>query len=287
MRMVGQPTRFAVLGLGEAGAAIAASLAAAGAEVAGYDPAVAALATVRCRPSAAAAVADADVVLSLTSAAAAEQVAAAAMPAARSGAVWADLNTAQPAAKLRLADLAGRHGLLFADVALLEAVPPRGIGTPSLAAGPGEADYARAVVGRGAPVEVIDGPPGAAAARKLIRSTVLKGLAAAILEALAAARAAGCEDWLRDGLATRFGASTVDRLVTGSHRHAVRRVAEMDAAAELLRGLGVQPHISTAARAVLADLAADQVAHRPPAGAMAPPAGAMAPPADPGPGDGR
>lgn len=248
-------TRFAVLGLGEAGAAIATTLAAT-AEVSGYDPGVPAVPGVRCPGTAAAAAEGADVLLSVNSAAVAEQVAAAAMPAARAGAIWADLNTAQPAVKQRLAALASGHGLLFADVALLEAVPPAGVGTPSLAAGPGAAGYAAAVTACGGVVEVVDGPPGAAAARKLIRSTVMKGLAAAVLEALAAARAAGCEGWLRDGLAAQFGAARVDRLVTGSHRHAVRRVAEMDAATELLRDLGVAPHVTAAARAVLADLAA-------------------------------
>ena len=40
--------------------------------------------------------------------------------------------------------------------------------------------------------------PGAAAARKLLRSVFMKGLAASCLESLRAARAAGCEDWMRE-----------------------------------------------------------------------------------------
>jgi 3-hydroxyisobutyrate dehydrogenase-like beta-hydroxyacid dehydrogenase len=50
-------------------------------------------------------------------------------------------------------------------------------------------------------VDVLPGPPGAAAARKLVRSVFYKGLAAAVTEALRAARAAGCEPWLRDNIA--------------------------------------------------------------------------------------
>ena len=41
-------------------------------------------------------------------------------------------------------------------------------------------------------VEVIDGPIGAAATRKLLRSVFYKGLAAAVVEALAAAERPAC-----------------------------------------------------------------------------------------------
>jgi hypothetical protein len=40
---------------------------------------------------------------------------------------------------------------------------------------------------------------------------------------------------------TRADASTVDRLVTGSRQHAVRREHEMEAAAQLLDSLGFPP----------------------------------------------
>ena len=101
----------------------------------------------------------------------------------------------------------------------------------------------------GATVDVLPGPPGTAAARKLVRSVFYKGLAAAIIEALRAARAAGCEPWLRDNIRQELAsasAATLDRLEQGSVRHAVRRTDEMAAAAEQLRRLGVPPRIATA-----------------------------------------
>ena len=54
------------------------------------------------------------------------------------------------------------------------------------------------------------GEAGAAAARKLVRSVFYKGLAAAVTEALRAARAAGCEQWLRQ-LAEEQGAAGAQR----------------------------------------------------------------------------
>jgi 3-hydroxyisobutyrate dehydrogenase-like beta-hydroxyacid dehydrogenase len=247
--------RVAVLGLGEAGQAFATGLAAAGASVVGHDPRPGAGAGVARAGSNAAAAAGADLVLSLNASGVAETVAAEALPAMRAGAVLADLNTAPPQQKRRLDARARDHGVRFADVAVLGPVPPRGVATPSLAAGPGAAEYARIVNAHGGAVDVVDGPAGAAAARKLLRSVVMKGLAAALLEALAGARAAGCEDWLRDNLADQFGAPLVTRLETGSHQHAARRVAEMDAAVALLADLGVEAPVSLAARHWLDDLA--------------------------------
>ncbi|MGP3960897.1 DUF1932 domain-containing protein [Nonomuraea sp. 3N208] len=103
-------------------------------------------------------------------------------------------------------------------------------------------------------MDVLDGPAGLAAERKLLRSVFYKGLAAAAVEALAAARAAGCEDWLRENIVdelTRADAATLDRLVEGSRRHAVRRTVEMQAATEMLTDLDVPPLIASASRDLL------------------------------------
>jgi 3-hydroxyisobutyrate dehydrogenase-like beta-hydroxyacid dehydrogenase len=109
----------------------------------------------------------------------------------------------------------------------------------------------------GASVDVVGPEPGAAAGRKLLRSVFMKGLAASVLESLAAAEAAGCADWLRADIAATLrdaDESLVDRLVGGSTQHAVRRIAEMEAAAELQRDLGVEPRVALAAAAVLRGL---------------------------------
>ena len=104
------------------------------------------------------------------------------------------------------------------------------------------------------PVEVVGPRPGDAAGLKLLRSVFMKGMAAAALESLAAARAAGVEDQVRADIAGVIGETLVERLLTGSRTHAARRVDEMQAAAAYVAELGVQPRIAAAAAAVLADL---------------------------------
>lgn len=246
------PLRIAVLGLGEAGALIAADLAAAGADLRAFDPAVKAPNGIEQRASEADAVRDADLVISLTTAEAAETALRRSLPALRAGTLWADANTAAPSLKVALAEAAA--GAEFTDVALMSPVPGKGLRTPMLASGPGAERFVAALEPFGARIEAVPGPPGAANSRKLLRSVVYKGIAAAVVEALEGARAAGLEPWLRGHIAAEFAsfdADTLDRMVTGTYAHARRRAEEMDAATKQLLDLGLQPHIAPATRDAL------------------------------------
>ena len=243
--MAAHPTRIAVLGLGEAGARIAADLAAAGVDVRGYDPVVA-------PGDPAAAVADATAVLSLTTAAAARDAAVAALPELPSGALYADLNAAAPALKRELAALVPS----FVDVALLGAVPVRGLATPALASGPAAERFAALFEPLGMPVDVVSDRAGDASALKLLRSVFMKGIAAAAMESVEGAEAAGHVEWVKREIAAVIGEPFLDRLLEGSRTHAARRTDEMEAARDLLYKLGVEARIATATAALLADLAA-------------------------------
>ncbi|MGH8880079.1 MAG: DUF1932 domain-containing protein [Stackebrandtia sp.] len=258
--MVSTTVTVAVLGLGEAGGAISADLVATEATVKAYDPKVSAVAPLIGAASEAEAVGGADLVLSVNSSADAVDALRSGLPAVKPGAVWADLNTASPEKKQTLRDIAGRSGVAFADVAIMAPVPGRGLRVPMLASGAAAAEVATILGGFGASVEVLDGDAGLAAGRKLLRSVFFKGMSAAVVEALEAARAADCEDWLRDIIIAEFaraGEDTVDRMVTGMRQHAVRRTAEMAAAAEMLTELDVPPTMAVASRDLLSRLADD------------------------------
>jgi 3-hydroxyisobutyrate dehydrogenase-like beta-hydroxyacid dehydrogenase len=239
----GRGLRVAVLGVGEAGRAIATDLAALPIEVSCWDPAVDE------PPHGARAAADpqdaaagADTVLSVNSASVALDLAREVAPALRPG--------LHPT------------GALFVDVALMAPVPGNGLRTPALVSGPG-ADRFTAIFGPlGMPAQIAGAEPGVAAARKLLRSVFMKGIAAAAIESLAAASAAGCEDWLHGELAQvldQANAALLERLITGSRRHARRREQEMQAAQEMLTELGVQPRVAAAAAGWLAQLQSEVV----------------------------
>ena len=262
----GQSLVIAVLGLGEAGSVIARDLTAAGARVRGYDPAVTAAEPVLDTASEAEAAIEAHLVLSVNSAEAAVQAFKAGLPGLlasgqpRPDVLWADLNTAAPGTKRQLAELAAGAGVPFADVAIMAPVPGRGLRVPMLASGTGAACYATLLEPLGAGIEVLDGPAGLAASKKLLRSVFYKGMAASIVEALEAARAAGDEPWLREHIAAELAAADatiVGRITDGTRRHAVRRAAEMAAAAEMLTELGVPPLMADASRALHQRLATE------------------------------
>ncbi len=252
------PLAVAVLGLGEAGARIAADLVAGGGEVRGWDPVVTPVGGVERAAGPADAVTGAELVLGLSTAAPALDAASSVAPALAPGQVYADLNTTAPGLKADLAAVVQTTGAAFADVALLGPVPNRGIRTPALASGDGAARFAELVRPLGMPVEIVGDAPGDAAGMKLVRSVFMKGLAAAVLESLDAAGQRGVDDWLRGEIAAVLGEPLLDRLVTGTVKHAARRLDEMDAAVAYLEELGAEPRIARATAALLAELAAEE-----------------------------
>ena len=241
----------AVLGLGEAGGRIAADLVAAGCTVRGWDPARRADG-IDNADSDLAAVQGADVVLSVNSAAVALAAAARVVDALGGDTLYADLNTASPQLKR---ELAAALPVQFADVALVGVVPSSGLATRALASGAGAERFAELFRPLGMPVDVVGPHPGDAAGLKLLRSVFMKGMAAAVIESLDAARAAGVEGRVHADLAAVIGEPLLERLLSGSRLHAVRRVEEMRAAAAYLEELGMQPRVASAAADLLAALA--------------------------------
>jgi 3-hydroxyisobutyrate dehydrogenase-like beta-hydroxyacid dehydrogenase len=247
----------AVLGLGEAGTAIAGDLASEGADVRGWDPRPEAGDGIVRADDPGAAARGSDVVLSVNAAEVALDAARAVRGSLADGQVFADLNSAGAPLKRELASLVEPTGALFADVALMAPVPWHGVRTPALASGRGAVLFAERMRPFGMPVDVVGEEPGQAAVRKLLRSVFMKGLAAVAIESLTAAAAAGCEDWLRAEIVAVLESADgelLDRLETGSRRHAARRVHEMEDAAALLRELGVEPRVVDATVELLKEL---------------------------------
>lgn len=242
-------TRVAVFGLGEAGSLFAADLVAAGATVRAYDPAdVATLAGVQRCASPAAAVAGAEIVLALVAAADAVTAASQALDAISDGAVYADLGTGSAGLKRDLAALVEPR-LRFVDVAMMTTVPGLGLAVPSLASGGAADRYVELLAPLGAVVTAIGSEPGVAATRKLLRSVVMKGLAAVVIEAMRAAHAAGEADYVWGNVVDQLTAADetfLRRLVEGTAVHHERRRHEMEASAALVRELGIDPLMTEA-----------------------------------------
>jgi 3-hydroxyisobutyrate dehydrogenase-like beta-hydroxyacid dehydrogenase len=245
---------IALLGLGEAGYAVASGLTGR-ARVTGFDPAwTERPAGFTVLGSAAGAVAGAQVVLALTAAADAPGALASALGHTAPGAVYLDLSTSSPDLKRELAATAAAHGLTFAEGVLMAPVLRLLERTPVLTAGPGAGRAAEALNRCGMDVTPLGGEVGEAAARKLLRSIVVKGLTALMVESLRAAENQGLGRWCHDHLIdtlTELDGDQVRRLLDGTEQHSVRRVAEMEAAVRMVRSAGEQAAMTEATVRVL------------------------------------
>lgn len=240
--------RVAVLGLGEAGTVYATDLHARGVSVIGTDLHLSLVPSfVERADHVAAAVHDADVVLSLVGAGSAAPVLAEALLSMPPAAVYADMNTSGPEDKRAQAAAAAARGIPYVDVAIMAPVARARLETPLLLSGAGVGALAPILGALGIPATDVGGEAGAAARRKLLRSVFMKGLAAVVVESVEAAATFGEEEWLVEQISAELGASgrdAVDHLIAGTRRHAVRREAEMEQARALLQSLGV-PHPMT------------------------------------------
>ncbi|MGW5667573.1 NAD(P)-binding domain-containing protein [Micromonospora sp. NPDC003776] len=252
--------KCAVIGLGEAGGRYAAALADHGHDVIGVDPADSPTPVgVRRARSIAEAVADAEVVLVMTGAAASPGIAKAAAPHLLPKACYADFTSSAPAVMEQLARDIDGTGASFADVAILGPVTWHGAQTPLMVSGSGARTVDELMSLLGAKVELLNAPAGAAMAHKLLRSVFMKGLASIIWEAVEASRAAGYEQWARDQIASQLagdGQAVIDRLLSGTKLHAERRSQEMKDTAAYLESLGIAPVMTRATEASLQQIAA-------------------------------
>ncbi len=256
-----QAVRIAVLGLGEAGSLLAADLARAGDEVHGYDPAAVStpdgVARHR-RPEDA--VRGCEMVMAITPGSEALTTLDGARQLLMGDIIYADLSTSTPLLKTQLAGIVQDRGGLFADVALMSPIPGLGLKAPALVSGSGAEAFATLINARGGNVEVVGAEAGEAATRKLLRSVVMKGLSALLIEAMTTARLTGHGEWLWAHLVEQL--TTIDetlmrRLLLDAARHAPRRVEEIEAALQLMTHLGQPAFMTTATIAHLEHLITD------------------------------
>lgn len=239
----------AILGIGEAGGTLARDLIAKGIQVRGWDPNPRSLPEkLEFAVSNPAAVLGADIILSLNWASVAKEVAAEVASSLHPGQLFADMNTAAPQLKREIAPIIDKTGALFVDAALMDPVPPKGLGTQVYASGSGAKRFAEVMTPLGMPVTYLNAEPGDAATYKLVRSIMYKGVAAVIMECLEAAEALHMTEYARSQmLKIIYDEPMIDRFVTGSIKHAKRRMEEMEAVVEMLNSIGVSSFTSQAA----------------------------------------
>ena len=219
------------------------------------------------------AVAGANVILCLVTA---DQATAAAREGAMSlspGALWLDMNSVAPETKREAARMIEAVGGRYVDVAVLSPVHPKKRAAPLLVSGPHAAEAVQRLKALGfSDVKAIEGPVGAAAAVKMIRSVMVKGIEALSAEcAMAAHRADVVEAVIASLDASWPGADWGSRLDYNLDRmmiHGLRRAAEMQESVATLESLGVRAGM-TGATVELQQAIGSLAIQRPPEGLVA------------------
>ena len=197
----------------------------------------------------------ADIVFSAVVVATAVPVGEAIAALVRPGMLVVDVNASTPRAKRLVAAAVAANGGTFVDANLMGAVSIYGAAVPLYCSGDGAAQFAESFAPLGFTIEFAGPQAGAAAAVKMLRSVVTKGMEALIVEALTAASLAGVRSEALRGIcepmdATRYS-KFVDMCVRTDVLHAERRAVEMDGVAEGLREIGLQPIMTEATAARL------------------------------------
>ena len=256
----GKPT-FCFIGFGEAGQAIACGLRGAGVEqIAAWDILfpqaagatllhAAAAIGVRCAASAAEAVRGAKIVVSAVTAASSVEAAQSVKAHLAGTPFFLDINSVSPARKQETAKLLGDTAR-YIDVGVIAPIHPARHQTPMLLAGSHAAAVAPLLAALGMRVTVAGAKIGAAAAIKMVRSVMLKGIEALTLECFLAAARAGVVDEVAASMKHNYPDLDWSKLIPYNlermARHGERRAGEMEEVAETLRELGVEPLMTSA-----------------------------------------
>ena len=254
--------RLCFIGFGEAGQAIASGLREAGVEhIAAWDilfpsnegaplrqagKAIGA----RLATSTEDAVVNSDIIVSAVTAGSSLDVAKSVAPHLAGNPYFLDVNSVSPGRKKEAANILG-EAARYVDVAILAPIHPKRHQTPLLVAGP----HAQAVMSllideldmRGT---IASDEIGAAAALKMIRGVMIKGIEALTAECFLAAQRAGIAPEVAASLTNNYPTldwqKVIDYNLERMASHGIRRAEEMEQVAATLRELGVAPLMTEA-----------------------------------------
>jgi 3-hydroxyisobutyrate dehydrogenase-like beta-hydroxyacid dehydrogenase len=199
-----------------------------------------------------AALADAsEIIFSVVTANQAANAARATAPHLSNRLLYADMNSVSPALKQCIADVIDSSGAKFVEIAIMAPVPPYAHKVPMLSGGLAARDFAERLSPFGMRIEVGDERIGAAAATKMCRSIVVKGLEAILTECVLAAVKYGTAERVFSSLTESFPGIDWNKLATYMTgrvvAHGERRAREMEEVAETLRSIGIDPIMAEAA----------------------------------------
>jgi len=188
-------------------------------------------------------------VLSVVTADQAAEAARSVLPDLGAGTLFVDLNSVSPGTKTAVSDLVHGAGGRFVEASIMSPILPRRSASPILLSGPNaEAFLAFGDTLGLSNMHVVSEEFGQAAATKMCRSVIVKGIEALVSESLLTARYYGVEDSVIDSLDNLFpGLDWTEKsryLISRTLEHGERRAAEMREVARTVKEAGYDPWMS-------------------------------------------
>lgn len=194
---------------------------------------------------------DANIVISAVTAAQTVNAAESVTGALGPGAIFLDLNSASPGAKMKAAETINKAGGRYVEAAVMSPIGPKRIACPMLLGGPYAKDFlpfARDLGFTGA--RLFSDDYGKASAAKMCRSVIVKGVEALLTESLLSARHYGVEETVVSSLSDLFPGPDWNQLstymISRALEHGRRRAEEMREVAKTVEDAGLSPLMSSA-----------------------------------------
>jgi len=191
-----------------------------------------------------------DIVISAVAASSALEAARSIAPFLNKRHIYVDINSVSPALKQEIDGIVRSSNAAFVEAAVMAPVPPYGHRVPMLLGGNGAHGFMETMSPFGMRLEVLQGEVGTAAAVKMCRSIVVKGLEALMLECVLGAGHFNAEDRVFSSLNESFPGidwkKLADYMTSRVVIHGERRAHEMEEVAETLRAIGVDPIMAEA-----------------------------------------
>jgi 3-hydroxyisobutyrate dehydrogenase-like beta-hydroxyacid dehydrogenase len=164
--------------------------------------------------------------------------------------IYADLNSVSPGLKQSIARVIETSGARFAEIAMMAPVPPYGHKVPMLAGGNGAQAFVDRLAPFGISAEIVSSEVGTAAATKMFRSIIVKGLEALLTECVLGASRYNADERVFASLAESFPGiqwkQLADYMVGRVVVHGERRAREMEEVAATLREIDIEPIMAEA-----------------------------------------
>lgn len=164
--------------------------------------------------------------------------------------IFADLNSVSPGVKQSIARVIEATGARFAEIAMMAPVPPYLQKVPMLAGGDGAEEFVRKLAPFGITAEIVSRGVGTAAATKMFRSIIVKGMEALITECVLGASRYNADERVFASLAETFPGmdwkKLADYMVGRVVVHGERRAREMEEVAATLREIDIEPIMAEA-----------------------------------------